>query len=32
MEPFILVGTLGLGVAIFGLAAVFARRRSRPAA
>jgi len=32
MEPVIVVGTVGLGVAIFGLAALFARRRSRPAA
>jgi hypothetical protein len=32
MEPVIVVGTLGLGVAIFALAALFARRRSRPAA
>ena len=32
MEPVIVAGTLGLGVAIFALAALFARRRSRPAA
>jgi len=32
MEPVIVVGTVGLGIAIFALAALFARRRSRPAA